>query len=100
VNFYFKSNTNLNLFLSLLSFDYIRFALVLFVLQSHVIWKVRELVCTHEAGAVFDAGGLQSVLMFIRTPRTQIHKDTLHSAMVVVSKLCTKVEPIDSLILP
>ncbi|XP_065564117.1 E3 ubiquitin-protein ligase HECTD1-like isoform X3 [Artemia franciscana] len=62
--------------------------------------KVLELICTREAGAVFDAGGLQSVLMFIRTAGTQIHKDTLHSAMVVVSKLCTKVEPTDASLPP
>lgn len=55
--------------------------------------KVLEFVCTREAGAVFEGGGLNSVLSFIRDCGSQVHKDTLHSAMSVVSRLCTKVEP-------
>ena len=55
-----------------------------------------ELICTREAGAVFEAGGLQCVLSFIRDAGPLVHKDTLHSAMVVVSRLCSKVEPHDS----
>ncbi|XP_067621577.1 E3 ubiquitin-protein ligase Ufd4 isoform X2 [Eurosta solidaginis] len=55
--------------------------------------KVLELICTREAGAVFDGGGLNCVLTFIRDCGSQVHKDTLHSAMAVVSRLCTKVEP-------
>ena len=55
-----------------------------------------ELVCTREAGSVFEAGGLTCVLAFIRDSGAQIHKDTLHSAMSVVSRLCTKMEPQDS----
>uniref|UniRef100_A0A336LX55 E3 ubiquitin-protein ligase n=1 Tax=Culicoides sonorensis TaxID=179676 RepID=A0A336LX55_CULSO len=55
--------------------------------------KVLELICTREAGAVFEGGGLSCVLSFIRDNGSQIHKDTLHSAMAVVSRLCTKVEP-------
>lgn len=55
--------------------------------------KVLELICTREAGAVFDGGGLNCVLSFIRDCGSQVHKDTLHSAMAVVSRLCTKVEP-------
>ncbi|KFB39857.1 AGAP009511-PA-like protein [Anopheles sinensis] len=55
--------------------------------------KVLELICTREAGAVFEGGGLNCVLSFIRDSGSQIHKDTLHSAMAVVSRLCTKVEP-------
>ncbi|XP_065095254.1 E3 ubiquitin-protein ligase Ufd4 isoform X2 [Ochlerotatus camptorhynchus] len=55
--------------------------------------KVLELICTREAGAVFEGGGLNCVLSFIRDNGSQIHKDTLHSAMAVVSRLCTKVEP-------
>jgi E3 ubiquitin-protein ligase HECTD1 len=58
--------------------------------------KVLELVCTREAGAVFEAGGLSSVLNFIRDSGTAIHKDTLHSAMAVVSRLCSKMEPADA----
>lgn len=57
--------------------------------------KVLELVCTREAGAVFDAGGLSCILPFIRDNGQGVHKDTLHSAMAVVSRLCTKMEPAD-----
>ncbi|ODM98949.1 E3 ubiquitin-protein ligase HECTD1 [Orchesella cincta] len=57
--------------------------------------KVLELICTREAGAVFEAGGLNCVLSFIRDNGNVIHKDTLHSAMAVVSRLCSKMEPQD-----
>jgi len=52
-------------------------------------------VCTREAGAVFEAGGLNCVLTFIRDNGGVVHKDTLHSAMSVVSRLCSKMEPQD-----
>nr|XP_039255177.1 E3 ubiquitin-protein ligase HECTD1-like [Styela clava] len=55
--------------------------------------KVLEFICTREPGAVFDAGGLTSTLIFICQCDTIIHKDTLHSAMSVVTRLCGKVEP-------
>ncbi|EDW64541.1 E3 ubiquitin-protein ligase Ufd4 [Drosophila virilis] len=55
--------------------------------------KVLELICSREAGAVFEGSGLNCVLSFIRDCGSQVHKDTLHSAMAVVSRLCTKVEP-------
>ncbi|EDW13533.2 E3 ubiquitin-protein ligase Ufd4 [Drosophila mojavensis] len=55
--------------------------------------KVLELICSREAGAVFEGSGLNCVLSFIRDCGSQVHKDTLHSAMSVVSRLCTKVEP-------
>jgi len=58
--------------------------------------KVLELVCTREAGPVFEAGGLSCVLNFIRDSGSMIHKDTLHSAMCVVSRLCSKMEPHDN----
>ncbi|XP_050310432.1 E3 ubiquitin-protein ligase Ufd4 [Anthonomus grandis grandis] len=58
--------------------------------------KVLELICTREAGAVFDAGGLSCILPFIRDNGQLVHKDTLHSAMAVVSRLCTKMEPADA----
>ncbi len=57
--------------------------------------QVLELICTREAGAVFESGGLTCVLSFIRAHGHIIHRDTLHSAMAVVSRLCTKVEPQD-----
>ncbi|XP_033103063.1 E3 ubiquitin-protein ligase HECTD1-like isoform X1 [Anneissia japonica] len=58
--------------------------------------KVLELMCTRESGSVFEAGGLNCVLSFIRDNGSQIHKDTLHSAMSVVSRLCGKMEPSDT----
>ena len=58
--------------------------------------QVLELICTREAGAVFEAGGLNAVLTFIRENGYAVHKDTLHSAMSVVSRLCGKIEPLDS----
>ncbi|XP_031339237.1 E3 ubiquitin-protein ligase HECTD1-like isoform X2 [Photinus pyralis] len=58
--------------------------------------KVLELICTREAGAVFDSGGLSCILPFIRDNGNRVHKDTLHSAMAVVSRLCTKMEPADT----
>ncbi|KAM8917346.1 E3 ubiquitin-protein ligase HECTD1 isoform 4-T4 [Spinachia spinachia] len=57
--------------------------------------KVLELICTRESGAVFEAGGLNCVLSFIRDSGHLVHKDTLHSAMAVVSRLCSKMEPQD-----
>ncbi|KAG8126249.1 hypothetical protein E2320_021608 [Naja naja] len=57
---------------------------------------VLELICTRESGAVFEAGGLNCVLTFIRDSGHLVHKDTLHSAMAVVSRLCGKMEPQDS----
>ncbi|XP_045441164.1 E3 ubiquitin-protein ligase HECTD1 isoform X9 [Pipistrellus kuhlii] len=58
--------------------------------------KVLELICTRESGAVFEAGGLNCVLTFIRDSGHLVHKDTLHSAMAVVSRLCGKMEPQDT----
>lgn len=57
--------------------------------------KVLELMCTREAGAIYEAGGLNCMLTFIREYGTQIHKDTLHSSMSVVARLCSKMEPTD-----
>ncbi|KAG8236037.1 hypothetical protein J437_LFUL015415, partial [Ladona fulva] len=62
--------------------------------------KVLELICTREAGAVFESGGLGCVLSFVRENGWRAHKDTLHSAMAVVSRLCTKVEPQDTSLPP
>ena len=64
---------------------------------SFAVWsfQVLELICTRESGAVFDAGGLNCVLTFIREHGSQVHRDTLHSSMTVVSRLCGKMEPQD-----
>ena len=59
-------------------------------------FQVLELICTREAGAVFEAGGLQCSLTFIREFGSSVHKDTLHSSMNVVSRLCGRMEPQDT----
>lgn len=58
--------------------------------------QVLERICTRESSAVFDSGGLNCVLTFVTEYGSQVHKDTLHSAMAVVSRLCGKMEPQDS----
>lgn len=60
--------------------------------------KVLELMCTREAGSIYEAGGLNCMVTFIQEYGSQIHKDTLHSAMSVVARLCSKIEPTDETI--
>lgn len=67
-----------------------------------------EFVCTRESGAVYEAGGLNCVLTFIKEHGSvtqtatgsahglKVYTDTLHSAMTVVSRLCGKMEPQDN----
>jgi E3 ubiquitin-protein ligase HECTD1 len=55
--------------------------------------KSLELLCARESSAVFEAGGLTCILPFILEHGSVIHKDTLHSAMSVVTRLCGKMEP-------
>ncbi len=57
--------------------------------------KSLELICARESAAVFEAGGLSCFLPFILEHGKLIHKDTLHSAMSVVTRLCGKMEPDD-----
>lgn len=57
--------------------------------------KSLELICARESAAVFEAGGLNCFLPFILEHGKLIHKDTLHSAMSVVTRLCGKMEPND-----
>ena len=60
------------------------------------MFQVLEFIVTRESGAVFESGGLNCTLTFIREHGSQVHKDTLHSAMAVVSRLCGKMEPQDA----
>ena len=69
--------------------------LYLNIIQWYLFQQVLEFVCTREAGAVFEAGGLQCGLTFIREFGNNVHKDSLHSAMNVVSRLCGRMEPQD-----
>ena len=72
--------------------------------------KVLEFICSREASSgkicknfsnlkklacfsVFEAGGLQCALMFVRQHGHCVHKDTLYSAMSVITRLCSKIEP-------
>jgi ankyrin repeat protein len=57
--------------------------------------KSLELICARESAAVFEAGGLNCILPFILEHGKVIYKDTLHSAMSVVTRLCGKMEPND-----
>ena len=56
--------------------------------------KLLEHICQREANAVYDAGGLQAMLHLI-SHHDHLHKDTMHSAMAVITKLCAKMEPND-----
>uniref|UniRef100_A0A183BQ64 E3 ubiquitin-protein ligase n=1 Tax=Globodera pallida TaxID=36090 RepID=A0A183BQ64_GLOPA len=56
--------------------------------------KLLEHICQREASSVHDAGGLQAMLHLIKH-HDHLHKDTMHSAMAVVTKLCSKIEPSD-----
>jgi E3 ubiquitin-protein ligase HECTD1 len=55
--------------------------------------KLLEHVCQRETSAVYEAGGLQSMLFLVRQNGHLVHKDTLYSAMSVVQRLCSRVEP-------
>ena len=57
--------------------------------------KSLELICARESAAVFEAGGLNCILPFILEHGKVIYKDSLHSAMSVVTRLCGKMEPSD-----
>ena len=57
-------------------------------LKYFLLKKVLELVCAREAGAVFEAGGLSSVLQFIREHGAKVHQDTLYSAMSSLTTVC------------
>lgn len=57
--------------------------------------KLLEHVCQRETMAVYDAGGINAMLNLVRVHGVQVHKDTVHSAMSVVTRLCGKMEPTD-----
>jgi E3 ubiquitin-protein ligase HECTD1 len=58
--------------------------------------KLLEHVCQRETSAVYDAGGMQCMLSLVRQHSAAVHKDTMHSAMSVVTRLCSKMEPNDN----
>lgn len=55
-----------------------------------------QLLCTREAGCIYEAGGLTSVISFIQNYSNRIHADTRYSALDLISKLCAKIEPSDA----
>eukprot|EP00080_Pristionchus_pacificus_P012573 PDM72593.1 hecd-1 [Pristionchus pacificus] len=57
--------------------------------------KLLEHVCQRETLAVFHAGGLNAMLNLVTKHSANTHKDTQHSAMSVVTRLCGKMEPTD-----
>ena len=57
--------------------------------------KTLELICARESAAVFEAGGLSCILPFILEHGQVVYKDTLHSAISIVTRLCGKMEPND-----
>uniref|UniRef100_A0A1I7V093 E3 ubiquitin-protein ligase n=1 Tax=Caenorhabditis tropicalis TaxID=1561998 RepID=A0A1I7V093_9PELO len=57
--------------------------------------KLLEHVCQRETMAVYDAGGINAMLNLVRVHGAHVHKDTMHSAMSVVTRLCGKMEPTD-----
>ncbi|OQV15075.1 E3 ubiquitin-protein ligase HECTD1 [Hypsibius exemplaris] len=58
--------------------------------------KVLEHMSSREFSGLVEAGALNAVLTFIQSYGTSLHKDALRSAMGVVSRLCTKIEPSDA----
>uniref|UniRef100_A0AC34RA16 E3 ubiquitin-protein ligase n=1 Tax=Panagrolaimus sp. JU765 TaxID=591449 RepID=A0AC34RA16_9BILA len=59
--------------------------------------KVLEHICQRETGLVYEAGGFSRILTLVRDFSTVIHKDILRSAMAVITRLCSKIEPNDAL---
>uniref|UniRef100_A0A7E4W8K1 E3 ubiquitin-protein ligase n=1 Tax=Panagrellus redivivus TaxID=6233 RepID=A0A7E4W8K1_PANRE len=55
--------------------------------------KVLEHICQRETGLVHEAGGFPSVLTLVRDFHGQMHRDTLRSALSVITRLCSKIEP-------
>ena len=49
--------------------------------------KLLEHVCQRETMAVYDAGGVHAMLNLVRQHGHNVHKDTIHSAMSVVTRL-------------
>ncbi|KHN87505.1 E3 ubiquitin-protein ligase HECTD1 [Toxocara canis] len=58
--------------------------------------KLLEHICQRETAAVYDAGGLQCMLSVVTQHGQSVHRDTMHSAMSVVTRLCSKMEPTDT----
>lgn len=58
--------------------------------------QVLEFICSREAEKVYEAGGLLAMLTLTNVHGERLHKDTLRSCMMVVSRLVGRLEPSDS----
>ncbi|CAB3409028.1 unnamed protein product [Caenorhabditis bovis] len=58
--------------------------------------KLLEHVCQRETMAVYEAGAINVMLNLVRQHGGHVHRDTIYSAMSVVTRLCGKMEPNDS----
>lgn len=59
--------------------------------------KVLEHLCQRETNLVYEAGGFLRLLILVRDYINIIHNDTLRSAMTVITRLCTKLDPSEAL---
>ncbi|CAH8834422.1 unnamed protein product [Trichobilharzia szidati] len=59
------------------------------------IIKMLQLICTREPGAVYTAGGLTSVLRYIRLYPHLLHADVLQAGMDIIRRLFTRADPTD-----
>jgi E3 ubiquitin-protein ligase HECTD1 len=57
------------------------------------IIKVFERLCSRETASIYEQNGLHCVLDFINNWHSVIHKDSLQSALNVVVKLISKIDP-------
>ncbi|TNN07564.1 E3 ubiquitin-protein ligase HECTD1 [Schistosoma japonicum] len=60
------------------------------------IVKMLQLICTREPGAVYAAGGLTSVLRYIRLYPHLLHADVLQAGMDIIRRLFTRADPRDT----
>ncbi|XP_018649274.1 hypothetical protein Smp_169180 [Schistosoma mansoni] len=59
------------------------------------IIKMLQLICTREPGAVYTAGGLTSVLRYIRLYPHLLHADVLQAGMDIIRRLFSRADPAD-----
>ncbi|CAH8442904.1 unnamed protein product [Schistosoma rodhaini] len=59
------------------------------------IIKMLQLICTREPGAVYTAGGLTSVLRYIRLYPHLLHADVLQAGMDIIRRLFSRADPSD-----
>jgi hypothetical protein len=60
------------------------------------IAQVLELISTREPVAVFEAGALEAAFGFITNGGAMVYRDALLSAMNVISRCCSRLDPKDA----